>query len=162
MRGRKQDVYEGGIRVPFIARWKGKIPANTVSDYISVQYDLMATLAELTGQKAGNTDGISFLQVLLGHKTKQKKHNFVFFEFPEKGGQVAIRMGDWKGIRTDMAKNLQAPWRVFNLKTHKNEMSDVATQNPEIVKQLETTQKREHQAAHIKEWEFIAPKFRVK
>lgn len=162
LRGRKQDVYEGGIRVPFIARWKGKIRATSVSDHVSAQYDLMATLAELTGQKAGNSDGISFLQTLLGNKTKQKKHDFLFFEFPEKGGQVAIRMGDWKGVRVDVRKNPQAVWQLFNLKTDRNETTDVAAQNPEIIKQMEVIQKREHQPAHIKEWEFIAPKFNVK
>ncbi len=162
LRGRKQDVYEGGTRVPFIARWKGEIPANSVSGHVSVQYDLMATLAELTGQKVQNTDGLSFLQELLGNKTKQKKHEFLFFEFPEKGGQVAIRMGDWKGVRIDVRKNPQTVWQLFNLQTDRNETTDVAAQNPEIIKQLEVIQKREHQMAHIKEWEFIAPKFSVK
>ena len=162
MRGRKQDVYEGGIRVPFIARWPGKIRAGTTSDLISVQYDLLATLAELTQQKVANTDGVSFLQELLGNSRQQKKHDFIFFEFPEKGGQVAVRIGDWKGVRTDVRKNPKAPWQLFNLKTDRNEMTDVAAQNPEIVKQLEAIQKREHQSAHIKEWEFIAPKFAVK
>jgi arylsulfatase A-like enzyme len=162
LRGLKMDVYEGGIRVPFITRWKGKIPANATSDHVSVQYDLMATLAELTQQKLDKTDGISFLQELLGHKTQQKKHDFLYFEYPEKGGQVAIRMGDWKGVRLDLRKNPQAPWQVFNLKTDRNETTDVAAQNPEMVKQFEVIQKREHQVAHIKEWEFIAPKFSVK
>ena len=162
LRGRKQDVYEGGIRIPFIARWPGKIRAGTTSDLISVQYDLMATLAELTHQKVANTDGISFLQELLGNSRQQKKHDFIFFEFPEKGGQVAIRIGDWKGVRTDVRKNPKAAWQLFNLKTDRNETTDVAAQNPEIVKQLEVIQKREHQSAHIKEWEFIAPKFTVK
>ena len=162
LRGRKQDVYEGGIRVPFIARWKGHIPANTTNDHISVQYDLMATLAELTHQKLDNTDGISLLQTLLGNQKKQKNHDFLYFEFPEKGGQVAIRLGDWKGVRTNVRKNRQAEWQLYNLKTDWRETTDVATQNPDIIKQLNAIQTREHQAAHIKEWEFIAPKFNVK
>lgn len=162
LRGFKMDVYEGGIRVPFIARWKGKIPANKVSNHISVQYDLMATLAELTRQKVDNTDGISFLQELLGNSKKQKKHTFLYFEYPEKGGQVAIRMGDWKGVRTDVRQNPAAPWQVFYLKTDRNETQNVAAENPDIVKQFEAIQKREHQAAHIKDWEFIAPKFSIK
>jgi arylsulfatase A-like enzyme len=162
LRGLKMDVYEGGIRVPSIARWAGKIPPGATSDHVSVQYDLMATLAELTQQKLDKTDGISFLQELLGNKTKQKKHDFIYFEYPEKGGQVAIRMGDWKGVRLDVRKNPQAPWQIFNLKKDINETTDVAAQQPEIVKQFEVIQKREHQTAHIKEWEFIAPKFSVK
>lgn len=162
LRGFKMDVYEGGIRVPFIARWKGKIPAHSVSEHVCTQYDLMATLAELTHQKVASNDGVSFLPELLGRKKEQKKHDFLYFEYPEKGGQVAIRIGDWKGVRIDVRKNPQAAWQVFNLKTDRNETTDVAAQNPEIVKQFEIIQKREHQAAHIKEWEFIAPKFSVK
>ena len=162
LRGFKMDVYEGGIRVPFIARWKGKIQANATSDHVSVQYDLMATLAELTSQKLNNTDGVSFLPELLGHSVKQKKHDFLYFEYPEKGGQIAIRIGHWKGVRTDVRKNPTAAWQLFNLKTDRNETTDVAAQNPDIIKQLEAIQKREHQSAHIKEWEFIAPKFSVK
>ncbi|MBL7817172.1 MAG: arylsulfatase [Saprospiraceae bacterium] len=162
LRGFKMDVYEGGIRVPFLARWTDKIPAGTISDHPSVQYDLMATLAELTGQKLEKTDGLSFLPELLGQKNKQKRHDFLFFEYPEKGGQVAIRLGDWKGVRTDVRKNPQAAWQLFNLKTDRNETTDVSLQHPDIIQQLETIQKREHQPAHVKEWEFIAPKINVK
>ena len=72
LRGRKQDLYEGGIREPFIARWPGKIPAGRVTDHISVQFDMMATLAELIGAKAPPNDGISFLPTLLGNDKQQK------------------------------------------------------------------------------------------
>ena len=94
LRGLKMDLYEGGIRIPFIARWPGKISANTISDHVSTQYDLMATLAELTNQRITNTDGLSFLPTLLGNSPKQIKHAHLYFEYPENGGQVAIRMGD--------------------------------------------------------------------
>ena len=162
LRGLKMDLYEGGIRMPFIARWPGKIPANKTSGLVSVQYDLMATLAELTGQKISNTDGISFLQELYGNTAKQTKHEFIFFEYPEKGGQVAIRIGDWKGVRTNVKKDRNAAWQIFNLKTDRNETTDVAAQHPELVKQFNAIQKREHQSAHIQEWEFINPKFTEK
>lgn len=162
LRGLKMDLYEGGIRVPFIARWPGKIAAGTTSNLISAQYDVMATLAELTNQKFTDTDGISFLPELLGNNTKQKKHTFLYFEYPEKGGQVAIRMGDWKGVRTNVRKQPNAAWQLFNLKTDRNETTNVAAQHPEIIKQLNTIQQKEHQCSHIKEWEFIDPKFDVK
>lgn len=161
LRGLKMDLYEGGIRMPFIARWPGKIPAGKTSDLISAQYDLMATLAELTNQKLENTDGISFLPELFGKKDKQKKHDYLFFEYPEKGGQVAIRLGDWKGVRIDVRKNPKAPWQIFNLKTDRNETTDVSAQHPKLVKQFDAIQKKEHQHPHIKEWEFIDPKFTV-
>ncbi|MBL7871683.1 MAG: arylsulfatase [Cyclobacteriaceae bacterium] len=158
-RGLKMEVYEGGIRMPFIARWPGKIKPNRTSDLISAQYDLMATLAELTNQKLLNTDGISFLPELLG-TGQQSKHEFLYFEYPENGGQVAIRLGDWKGVRTHVKKNRDAPWQIFNLKTDRNETTDVAEQHPELVSQFNAIQKREHQHAHIKDWEFIDPKFK--
>jgi arylsulfatase A-like enzyme len=161
LRGLKMDLYEGGIRMPFIARWPGKIPAGKTSDHISAQYDLMATLAELTNQPFTSTDGISFLQELYGNSKQQKKHEFLYFEYPEKGGQVAIRMGDWKGVRTDVRKNPKADWQIFNLKTDRNETTDVAKKHPDLVKQFDAIQKREHQHPHIKEWEFIDPKFIV-
>jgi arylsulfatase A-like enzyme len=117
LRGRKQDLYEGGIRVPFIARWPGKIPSGKVNNHISAQYDLMATLSEITGVKAWDNDGISFLPTLLGNDNKQKKHEYLYFEFPEKGGQVAVRFGDWKGVKSNMKKNKNASWEIYNLKT---------------------------------------------
>lgn len=162
LRGLKMDVFEGGIREPFIARWPGKIPAGTTSDLISVQYDLMATLAELTGQQVDNTDGISFLPELLGKKGQQQKHDYLYFEYPEKGGQLAIRMGDWKAVKLDLRKQPGNKWMVFNLKTDLAETVDVAAQHPELIRQFDAIVKKEHQPAHIKEWEFLSPKFSVK
>lgn len=98
------DLYEGGISVPFIARWPGKIKANTSSDHASIQYDLMATLAELTGKPIAKTDGISYLPTLLGKTAAQQKHDFFYFEYPENGGQIAVRIGEWKGIKKTCAK----------------------------------------------------------
>jgi len=162
LRGLKMELYEGGIRVPFIARWPGSIPAGKTNELISGQFDLMATLAELTGQSIPNkTDGISFLQTLKGNGTKQKMHEYLYFEYPENGGQVAIRMDDWKAVRTNVRKDPAAPWQVFNLKTDRNETTNVAGQYPGLVRKFDAIQKKEHQHAHIREWEFIDPKFQV-
>jgi arylsulfatase A len=155
LRGLKMDVYEGGIRMPFIARWKGKIKAGTTSDLVSVQYDLLATVAELTQQTVTETDGISFLPTLLGKNKKQKKHEFIYFEYPEKGGQLALRMGDWKGVKTDLKKNPKAKWELYNLKTDRNETTNVADQNPDILKKLDEIVKREHQPSHLPSWDFL-------
>lgn len=160
LRGRKQDLYEGGIREPFIARWPGKIPAGKTSNLISIQYDLMATLSHLTGAEAWPNDGISFLPTLLGHDKKQKHHEFLYFEFPEKGGQVAIRMGDWKGVKSNMKKNKNAPWEIYNLATDVQETTNVAAQHQDLAKQFEEILKQQHHPSHIKEWEFIDPKFK--
>ncbi|WP_316752426.1 arylsulfatase [Pedobacter gandavensis] len=155
LRGLKTDVYEGGIREPFIARWPGKIKAGSGSSLISAQFDLLATLAELTGQKVENTDGISFLPTLLGKLKQQKKHKYLYFEFPEKGGQLAIRMGDWKGVRTNVKKDPDSPWQVYHLKTDRNETKDLSKSHPDLVAQFDAIVKKEHQDSHLKDWNFL-------
>lgn len=158
LRGRKQDLWEGGIREPFIVRWPGKVAAGKVSGHISAQYDLMATLAELTGSDAGSTDGVSFLSTILG-KSGQAKHKYLYFEFPEKLGQVAIRMGRWKGVKSNMRKDPSSPWEIFDLESDRAETSDLSASHPELVKQFDEILKKEHRPSHIREWEFISPKF---
>lgn len=161
LRGFKMDLYEGGIRVPFIARWPGVIPEGKTCEHISVQYDLMATLAELTNQTLPvKTNGISFLPALKGNMELQKKHAYTYFEYPENGGQVAIRLGEWKGIRTNVKNNVNAPWQLYHLKTDRNETMDVANKHPDLIKKLDYIQRVEHQHPHIREWEFIDPKFK--
>jgi len=162
LRGAKMDVYEGGIREPFIARWPRKIPNGTICNLPSVQFDLMATLADLTGQQPGNTDGISFLPELLGKATQQKRQEFLLFEYPEKGGQLAIRMGDWKGVRVNVRNNPHSPWQLFDLKTDEHETIDLAERRPDIIEQFNAIVKKEHREATVQEWEFVDPKFRVK
>ena len=160
-RGLKMDLYEGGIREPFIARWPGKIPAGKTSGLVSAQFDMMATFAALTGQKPDHTDGISLLPELTGNSEAQTKRSYIYFEYPEKGGQVAIRMGNWKGIRTNVKKDRNAPWQIFNLQTDSAETTDIADDRPELVKAFNAIQEKEHQHAHIREWEFIDPKFAI-
>ncbi len=159
LRGQKMDLYEGGIREPFIARWPGKITKGTTSAHPSVQFDLMATLAELVHQKTNATDGISFLPELMGRTKDQQKHPYIYFEYPENGGQLAIRMGNWKGVKLDVKKHPEKKWQLFNLQTDRNETTDVSDKYPDLIKQFELIVKKEHQQAHIQEWEFIQPKF---
>lgn len=160
LRGLKMDVFEGGIRVPFMVRWPGKVAANTVSDLPSAQYDMMATFADLTNQALpAHTDGISILPTLLGNKANQKKHDFLYFEFPGKGGQVAVRMGDWKAVKVDVKRSPDTPWMLFNLKTDPNETTNVASANPEVIERINEIVLAQHQPAHIMEWEVIEPKY---
>ncbi len=160
LRGLKMDVYEGGIRVPFIARWPGKIAAHSVSHLPAVQYDLFPTLAELTGQAVAGLDGVSFLPTLLGNSSKQKPHDFMYFEYPENGGQVAVRMGKWKGVRHHVRKNPEGPWELFDLESDRNETRDVAANHPDIVASIKAIAKREHVHPHVMDWEFIDPKIK--
>jgi arylsulfatase len=129
----KGNVNEGGMRVPMIAHWPGKIRPGTETDHISAFYDVLPTLSEIAGiEPAESIDGISFLPTLLG-KENQEEHEYLYWEFPESGGQQAVRMGKWKGIR----KNI------------KQDSLRVSAQNPEIVQKIESIFKKEHTPAEI-------------
>ena len=157
-RGLKMDLFEGGIRVPFIARWPGKIKPATTSNLISVQYDIMATLADLAGLDAGKTDGLSLLPTLLGKEENQKKHEFLYFEYSDHGGQVAVRYGQWKGVKLNLIRDPYSPWMIFNLETDPGEKNDVSSQHPELIKKFNEILSGEHQMAHINDWNFIKNK----
>ncbi len=161
LRGLKMDLYEGGIREPFIARWPGAIPAGRSSALLSVQYDMMATFAAIAGIPAPANDGISLLPEMTGNKQQQAHRPYIYFEYPEKGGQVAIRMGPWKGIKTGLKANRQSPWQLYNLEQDPAEEKDLAAQHPQLLREFDAIVKKEHRPAHIKEWEFLDPKLSV-
>ncbi|MEQ6117887.1 arylsulfatase [Reichenbachiella sp. MALMAid0571] len=144
----KGFTHEGGVRIPMIASWKGKIAPGSSSDLISAFWDVLPTLAEVAGTDAPeNIDGISFLPELLGQED-QKQHEFLYWEFPSYEGQQAVRMGDWKGIRNRIFKrNMEI--ELYNLKSDPREQNDVAVQNPEIVKSIAELMKQEHTSALI-------------
>ena len=101
-RGRKGSVYEGGIRVPFVARWPGRIPAGQVTDHVCAAWDVLPTVCEIAGiTPPAGTDGISMLPTLTGVGS-QVPHDVLYWEFPAYGGQQAIRWGDYKGVRRQM------------------------------------------------------------
>jgi arylsulfatase A-like enzyme len=153
LRGLKMDLYEGGIRVPFIARWPGKIKAGTVATHVSAQYDLAATIADITGQRLNETDGLSFLPALLGKR--QKEHKYLYFEYPEKGGQIAVRMGDWKAVKFNLKENPTAKWELYNLKNDRNETTDLASQHEDILRQMDKIVKTSHKPSHLPSWNFV-------
>src|SRR5690606_21984751 len=97
-RGIKRDLYEGGIRTPFIARWPGKIKAGTISDYVGTFWDVLPTLADISHSRIPQgVDGISFLKDLTSKRQKTKRT--LYWEFNEGGFKQAVRDGDWKAIR---------------------------------------------------------------
>jgi len=133
LRGIKRDMYEGGISVPMIARWPGKIKAGAVSEQVWAFWDFLPTAAEIAGVKPPEgIDGISMLPTLLGLR-QTNQHEFLYWEFHEKGSKQAVRMGDWKGIRLEPG----APLELYNLKTDLAEKENVADKNPEIVARIE-------------------------
>jgi arylsulfatase A-like enzyme len=137
LRGLKEDVYEGGIRVPFIARWPGHIAPGTTSDLPAAFWDVLPTLADLAAAKpTANTDGLTFLPTLLGHPDQQKRHDYLYWEFPAKIGQQAVRLGDWKGVRTRTHANPSAPVELYDLKSDPTESHDVAAAHPDVVAQI--------------------------
>jgi len=154
-RGYKQDLYEGGIRTPLIARWPGKIQAGVTSDQPSVFYDFLPTMAELNGvPPPADTDGISYLPTLFGKPAQQKQHDFLYWEYQSAGGAVAVRMGDWKAIANKIKKNPNANFEVYNLASDRTESHDVAAEHPEIVAKAREIIAREHTPSPIKEWNF--------
>ena len=130
LRGLKASVYEGGIRVPFIARWPGRIRAGSESDHVSAFWDFLPTCAELLGQNPpAGIDGISMLPTLL-ERPGQKEHEHLYWELR---GQQAVRMGDWKAVRLKPDRKIQ----LYNLRTDPGEQNDVADRNPEVLTRIE-------------------------
>jgi len=150
----KGFVHEGGIRVPMIASWEGKIAPGTTSDHISAFWDVMPTLADIAGAKTpASSDGISFMPELLGKD--QKKHEFLYWEFPQYNGQQAVRLGDWKGIRRDILKgNMEI--ELYNLKSDPAEQQNIAADHPEIVGKIAEVMKREHTPSQIDRFKFAS------
>ncbi len=131
LRGVKRDLYEGGVRVPFIVSWPGVIEEGGVSDHPSAFWDVLPTLGDLTGFEMEGTDGISFLPELLGEK--QTKHKFLYWEFHEQGGKQAILMDDWKAVRLDVGKDPHGPIELYNLDSDPSEEQNVAEAHPDLV-----------------------------
>jgi len=138
----KRALYEGGIRVPMIARWPGRIKAGSVSNHVSAFWDFLPTCCELVGVKAPEgIDGISMVPTLLGRPGEQREHEFLYWEFHEQGKRQAVRMGDWKGIRQNVAKNPDGPIELYNLKNDIGEKNNVAVRHPGIVAKIEECMK---------------------
>ncbi len=133
LRGIKRDLYEGGIRVPFIVWWPGRVKAGSTSDLPCAFWDFMPTAAELARTPAPkDIDGISILPTLLGQE-QTKRHEFLYWEFHENGFNQAVRMGDWKAVRF----GVDGPLELYNLKSDIGEKNNVADKNPEIVAKIE-------------------------
>ena len=143
LRGYKRDLYEGGIRVPMIVRWPGKIEPGTVTDHASAFWDVMPTLCELAGvQPPEDIDGISFLPELLGRSEKQQTHDYLYWAFK---GKRALRKGPWKLVRPGGNK----PVELYNLNKDIGEQNDRSGKRPELTKKLKKWMKRAHDPSEL-------------
>ena len=132
LRGIKRDLYEGGIRVPMIARWTGRIPAGRASDSPWAHWDLLPTLSDFAGAKApAGLDGISMVRTLQGQP--QPEHPNFYWEFLERGFQQAVRMGQWKAVRLKPGE----PLELYHLERDPAETQNVAAANADLVEKIE-------------------------
>jgi arylsulfatase A len=139
LKGGKRDMYEGAIRIPFIAWWPGQIEPGTKSDHASAFWDFLPTACEIAGVDVPiETDGISFLPTLLGEK--QAKHDYLYWESPLKGFSTAIRRGKWKAVIPTHNKDME----LYDLSTDLGEKNNVASKHPEIIEEMEEIIKEAH------------------
>jgi arylsulfatase len=138
LNGYKGSCYEGGIRVPCIVRWPGKVEAGSQNDFPSYFPDWFPTLTEIAGgtRPADQIlDGLSLVNLITGQPTKRNKP--LIWNFTGYGGIVAVRDGDWKAIRRELNRKQDADWELYNIAEDPSETKDLSKSHPEIVKRLE-------------------------
>jgi arylsulfatase A-like enzyme len=149
LRGYKQELYEGGIRTPLLARWPGRIQPGTTSSLLGAFWDMMPTFCEVAGASAPtDTDGISILPTLLGREG-QRAHEYLYWEYHSGGRAQAVRFGDWKAIRNQVDKSPQSTPELYNLASDPSETTNVADRHPDLVAKAAAYMK----AAHTSSWE---------
>ncbi len=144
LRGIKRDLYEGGIRIPLIARWPGRIEADTTSNHVSAFWDILPTCAELAGTDAPREiDGLSMVPSLIGREGMQKRHAFLYWEFKEK---QAVRMGDWKGVRPE---GEGGALELYDLGNDVGEQQDLSGHHPKITARIKEILELSHDVTRI-------------
>ena len=144
LRGHKGSVYEGGLRVPTIARLPGRIPAGLVSDGPGYFADWFPTLAEAAGlQPEAATDGESLWPAMTGVRRITFERRPMIWVFAEYGGQVAVRLGDFKLVRRNLHAAVPGAWEVFDLARDRAESRDLAGENPALIEEAEAILRRE-------------------
>ena len=157
-KGIKRDLYEGGIRTPFLARWPGKIKAGTDSVHLSAHWDILATMADLTGEATPKqSSGISMVPTLLGKNADQKSHQHLYFEFLRGKSKTyttrALRMGDWKAVQRSKGNKGQEflPIELYDLAIDIGETTDLAGKHPGQVRKMEKLMDEAHTPLPVKE-----------
>ena len=153
LKGHKRDVYEGGIRAPLVARWPGKIKSGSTSDLVSAHWDMLPTFCDLANvETPSGLDGISMVPELTG-QDDQQPHEFLYWEFYERGGKRAVRFGNWKAVQLNLKGVDQKDGvELYDLSKDIGEENNVAAQHPKLV----TRASEYFQAAHTPSefWKF--------
>lgn len=148
----KGSLYEGGIRVPMIISWPRVIKEATESNHICAAWDIFPTICDLSGaEQPGGIDGISLMPTIAG-KGRQEDHDHLYWEFPERRGQQAVRLGSWKGLR-DSTRDGNMKVKLFNLETDITEENDLSDQFPDVVKEIELIMVQEHEKPEIERFD---------
>lgn len=135
-RGYKRDLYEGGVRTPFIVSWPEQIHSGSVTDHISTFWDFLPTVCDIVGaEKPEGIDGISYLPTLTG-KGRQRKHDHIYYEFYEKGGKQSILKDGWKLVRLNMSTPEKLKEELYNLNADPAEENDVIEKYPAKAERL--------------------------
>ena len=143
LRGYKRDLYEGGIRVPMIAVWPGRIAPGTTTDFPCAFWDLPRTFAEAAGTETPCDDGISLLPLLSGRPGDQQPHDLFYFEFMELDGRQALRRGPWELLHLDIRSD--APrYELYDLDADPAERRDLAAERPDKVEELKALMREAH------------------
>ncbi|HEX3655029.1 MAG TPA: arylsulfatase [Pirellulales bacterium] len=154
LRGYKQDLYDGGIRTPFIARWPGHIKAGTTSDLVGAYWDMLPTLCDIAGTKPpADIDGLSIAPTLLG-EPGQKRHEYLYWEYESAGRAQAVRFGDWKAVRNHVNKSPNSTPELYNLASDPSESKNVAAENPDVAAKAAAYMKAAHTPSWEPKWDF--------
>ena len=154
LRGYKQDLYEGGIRTPFLARWPGHVKAGSTSDHMGAFWDMMPTFCELVGTTPPtDIDGLSILPTLLS-QPGQRQHDHLYWEYHSGGSAQAVRFGDWKAIRNGVKKAPDSTPELYNLKTDPAEKTNVAAEHPDLAAKAAALMKSARTPSERPQWNF--------
>ena len=143
LRGIKRDLYEGGIREPFIVFKKGLTKPGTINTTPCILYDMFPTFLEFAGTATRAVlDGRSIIPLFAG--SKDNPHSFFYWELHESGGKQAVRLGDWKGVKLDVSKKGGNPIELYDLKSDPSEKNNVAKDHPDVIKKIAALMAEEH------------------
>lgn len=148
-RGIKRDLYDGGIRTPFIVQWPAQVPAGMVSFHVSAFWDFLPTVCDLLGEPVPvESDGLSYLPTLNG-KGEQKRHDYLYWEFHEEGGKQAVLKDNWKLIKLNVNEPDNTTFELYHLSSDPSEQMDVAKQYTGKIAELRQLIDQAHRSSEL-------------